>query len=62
MTWDNDGRATFSYGEERIAGQAQWTACLFPRSVMLGLQFCDSIVLNVAQMYFGRSFPGSAPI
>jgi hypothetical protein len=21
MTWDNDGRATFSYGEERIAGQ-----------------------------------------
>jgi hypothetical protein len=22
MTWDNDGRATFSYGEERIAGQA----------------------------------------
>jgi hypothetical protein len=22
MTWDNDGRATFSYGEERIPGQA----------------------------------------
>ena len=22
MTWDNHGRATFSYGEERIAGQA----------------------------------------
>ena len=22
MTWDNDGRATFSYGSERIAGQA----------------------------------------
>ena len=22
MTWDNDGRATFSYGPERIAGQA----------------------------------------
>ena len=22
MTWDNDGRATFSYGDERIAGQA----------------------------------------
>ncbi len=22
MTWDNDGRATFSYGQERIAGQA----------------------------------------
>jgi hypothetical protein len=22
MTWDNDGRATFSYDEERIAGQA----------------------------------------
>ncbi len=22
MTWDNDGHATFSYGEERIAGQA----------------------------------------
>jgi len=22
MTWDNDGRATSSYGEERIAGQA----------------------------------------
>jgi hypothetical protein len=21
MTWDNDGRATFSYGAERIAGQ-----------------------------------------
>ena len=21
MTWDNDGRATFSYGEERITGQ-----------------------------------------
>jgi hypothetical protein len=21
MTWDNDGRATFSYGEERTAGQ-----------------------------------------
>jgi hypothetical protein len=21
MTWDNDGRATFSYGQERIAGQ-----------------------------------------
>jgi len=21
-TWDNDGRATFSYGEERIPGQA----------------------------------------
>ena len=21
MTWDNDGRATFSYGEERIPGQ-----------------------------------------
>jgi hypothetical protein len=22
MTWDNDGRATFSYREEQIAGQA----------------------------------------
>jgi hypothetical protein len=22
MTWDNDGRATFSYGGEQIAGQA----------------------------------------
>jgi hypothetical protein len=22
MTWDNDGRAIFSYGSERIAGQA----------------------------------------
>lgn len=22
MTWDNDSRATFSYGEERIPGQA----------------------------------------
>jgi hypothetical protein len=22
MTWDNDGRATFSHGPERIAGQA----------------------------------------
>ena len=22
MTWDSDGRATFSYGEERIPGQA----------------------------------------
>ena len=22
MTWDSDGRATFSYGDERIAGQA----------------------------------------
>jgi hypothetical protein len=22
MTWDNDGRATFSYGAERITGQA----------------------------------------
>jgi hypothetical protein len=22
MTWDSDGRATFSYGEERINGQA----------------------------------------
>ncbi len=22
MTWDNDGRATFSYGEERVPGQA----------------------------------------
>ena len=21
MTWDNDGRATFSYGEERVPGQ-----------------------------------------
>ena len=21
MTWDSDGRATFSYGEERVAGQ-----------------------------------------
>jgi hypothetical protein len=21
MTWDDDGRATFSYGEERIAGE-----------------------------------------
>lgn len=21
MTWDNDGRATFSYGVERVAGQ-----------------------------------------
>lgn len=22
MTWDGDGRATFTYGEEKIAGQA----------------------------------------
>jgi hypothetical protein len=22
MTWDNDGRATFSYGAERITGEA----------------------------------------
>jgi hypothetical protein len=22
MTWDGDGRATFSYGEEQVAGQA----------------------------------------
>jgi hypothetical protein len=22
MTWDNDGRATFSYGEEQIPGEA----------------------------------------
>jgi hypothetical protein len=22
MTWDSDGRATFAYGDERIAGQA----------------------------------------
>jgi hypothetical protein len=21
MTWDNDGRATFNYGEERVPGQ-----------------------------------------
>jgi len=21
MTWDNDGRATFSYGEERVPGE-----------------------------------------
>lgn len=33
MTWDNDGRATFSYGEERIVGQAHviWRRIGTPR-------------------------------
>ena len=34
MTWDNDGRATFSYGDERIPGQAHviWRRAASTRS------------------------------
>jgi len=37
MTWDSDGRATFSYGPERIAGQAHviWRRAEAMRSSLL---------------------------